>query len=260
MKLLAADLEKVKLIHQYQDQQAALQQELLQYKYEVERVKRARDSLTMSGARVSEIPIHETSVGSQMESHHGSSVHSKGVPPVIDAHPIQQTTPGRRFQFMATDKAPGSVASQAKGASQGRPLKETDGTGNTYLLGQTLNKQLLQTTNKGSPSQASEGTIQHGIKIITENAPFSVYHPPDTSHTMAKELERGIPCSASSPTVGIKQAPNLPPIPSRITGTGMKNFQVGSQQNLAKGVSSQVNCPDMEIFREDRSFITDDEA
>ena len=139
MKLLAADLEKVKLIHQYQDQQAALQQELLQYKYEVERVKRARDSLTMSGARVSEIPIHETSVGSQMESHHGSSVHSKGVPPVIDAHPIQQTTPGRRFQFMATDKAPGSVASQAKGASQGRPLKETDGTGNTYLLGQTLN-------------------------------------------------------------------------------------------------------------------------
>ena len=77
---------------------------------------------------------------------------------------------------------------------------------------------------------------------------------------MAKELERGIPCSASSPTVGIKQAPNLPPIPSRITGTGMKNFQVGSQQNLAKGVSSQVNCPDMEIFREDRSFITDDKA
>ena len=111
-----------------------------------------------------------------------------------------------------------------------------------------------------SPSQDSGSTIRRGIKIISATAPDNIYNPSGKGHALAKELGQGVSHSASSPIVDGKPVLTLPPRPSRMTSSKSRNLAGGSQSNLAQGATSylsSVKCPDMELFQEDGSFMTE---
>ena len=114
-----------------------------------------------------------------------------------------------------------------------------------------------------SPSQEPGGTIRRGLQIISATTQDNVNQPSARAHAIARELGQGVPHSVGSPTGEGKQLLTLPPVPSRVSSKQAINMG-GSQSNIAQGATSyissvpQVNCPDMEIFREDGSFMTDE--
>ena len=77
-------------------------------------------------------------------------------------------------------------------------------------------------------------------------------------------MGQGVPHSASSLTGEGNQFLTLPTVPSRVTKKQAGNVDAGFQGNVPQGAISyissipQVNCPDMQIFQEDRSYMTDE--
>ena len=66
--------------------------------------------------------------------------------------------------------------------------------------------------------------------------------------------------STSTPIIGEKPVLTLPPWPSRMTSSKSQNLPAGSWSNLAQGAMSylsSVECPNMELFQEDGSFMTE---
>ena len=273
LDLMKADLEKTEQICQYQAQQVVLEQEIQKCRQDVERLMKEQLANLAQTARVPRTPSQQSQVPA--ESHPGSVAHSQksvssresctrapvdlGSSHVINARPLSQAL-AKPFQFATPSHSSGLAVAQSQGAVGGKHVKRGKAKGDPEQI-KSLQK-ISQVTHK-SPSQESGSTIRRGIKIISATAPDNIYHPSGRGHALAKELGQGVSRNTSSPMVEGKPVLTLPPIPSRMTSSKTRSMAGGSQSNLAQGATSYISsvppvkCPDMEIFQEDGSFLTD---
>ena len=264
LNLMKVDLEKTEKIRHYQAQQGVLEQEIQQCKQDVECLMKEQlpnITQTLRGLRTpsqqSQVPA-ESHLGSVAHSHKSASPresHTRapvdlGSSHIIDAHPLSQALT-KPFQFATSSQHSGVAASQSQGGEKGKARGGPERV-------QSLKKSAKVTPS--SPSQDLGSTIWRGIKIISATAPDNIYHPSGRGHAIGKGLGQGVSHSASSPIVGEKPVLTLPPRPSRTTSSKSQNLPAGSQSNFAQGATSylsSVKCPDMELFQEDRSFMTE---
>ena len=271
LNLLSADLAKTDLIRQYQEQEVVLQQEIQRCKREVERVRKGQASLLAQTSQVLTTPNQQSRV--QAGSQYGSTTRPQSTSreslarapvnmvssDVIDARPLSQVS-AKPLQFTTPSHLGRSDMGLSKGAEGGKHQEKSKARGDAQRSKSLKNQSQMA---QKSPSQESGDTIRRGLQIISATTWDNVYQPSAWAHAIARELGQGVLHSVGSPTGEGKQLLTLPPVPSRVSSKQAINMG-GSQSNIAQGATSyissvpQVNCPDMEIFREDGSFMTDE--